>query len=180
MLRSDVLVLTLVAWVCTAADCPGPTPPTTPFECELGLVTDASDFEPIAADGSTRAEMIFGFQGFLWVDVAIRGDADGPTVGDVAARIDIDGFDPLGRSIPGIVFEPEGEGFLSETVQVRLDNSEGPALYLDEAATFTVKVTGEFKEATCAATLRLVDDDPCIHTDDEPICGDDDDSGALR
>ncbi|MCP4872045.1 MAG: hypothetical protein GY898_25350 [Proteobacteria bacterium] len=176
MPRSSLLALVPVVLLCTASDCPGPNPPVTPFECELGLVLEDSDFSPIAADGTTSAEMIFGFQGFLWVDVAIRGDEDSPSVADVAARIDIDGFEPLGRSIPAIVFDEAGDGTLSETVQVRLDNSEGPALYIGRPATFTLKVTGEFKETTCAATVLLVDDDPCIYTDDEPICGDDDDS----
>ncbi len=168
-----------------AADCPGPVPPPEPFDCTIGLVTEESDFAPLADDGTTTAEMIFGFQGFLWIDVAIAGDADCPTVGDVSARVDIDGFDPLGRTISGVAFAAEGDGRISEVVQVRLDNAEGPSRYEGRSTTVTLKVTGEGaggegREAVCAGTLVLVDDDPCIHTDEDPYCdegGDDDDSG---
>ena len=157
----------------------GPAPPVEllPFECELGLLTPDDEWVDVEASGGTQAELIFGFQGFLWVDAAIRGDDDCPEVADVAARVSIDGFDPFGRSVPDVRFSDSGEGLQSETVPVRLDNSEGPSLYAGHAAELVVRVTGATHEATCQATVLLVDDDPCIDADGEPICpGDDDDS----
>ncbi len=167
------LLLALVAVGCPTSD----DDDLLPFTCELGLLTPDDEWVDIEPSGGTLAELIFGFQGFLWVDAAIRGDDDCPEVGDVAARISIDGFEPFGRAVPDVRFSRAGGGAQSETVALRLDNSEGPSLYAGLAAEVVVKVTGVEREATCQATVLLVDDDPCIDADGEPICpGDDDDS----
>ena len=179
MLNSDLRLVAAACLLTLFAACdPAPDDDDLlPFECELGLLTPDEQWVDVEPSGASEAELIFGFQGFLWIDAAIRGDDDCPEVADVAARVSIDGFDPFGRSVPDVRFSDSGEGLQSETVPVRLDNSEGPSLYAGHAAELVVRVTGATHEATCQATVLLVDDDPCIDADGEPICpGDDDDS----
>ena len=158
------------------AGCGGPQGDLLPFECSIGLWTEDVPYVELAPDGSTPAEMVFGFQGFLWVDAAIQGDEDGPSVADVAVSVTIDGFSPSGTSVPSVMFDGHGEGFLAGPVQMRLDNNEGASLYEGLGADVSMRVRGETHEGVCSAALTLVDEDDCIHTDGEPDCSDDDDS----
>ncbi len=178
MWSSDPRVLPALAAASLLTACPGPID-RDPFDCTIGLWTEDEPFVPLAADGTTAAEMVFGFQGFLWVDTAIQADEDGPDLADVALSIDIDGFAPFGTSVPGVEFAAHGDGFRSGPVQVRLDNDEGASRYEGLAAEVAMRVRGEREEGVCTAAFTLVDEDPCIHTDDEPDCPDDDDSGEI-
>jgi len=173
--------LALPLAVALLSACPsGDDDDVEPFACELGLVDPGGEWVAIDADGATSSELIFGFQGFLWVDAALRGDADTPERANVILRVTIDGFPPIGRTLTDVVFATDGER-QSETLAIRLDNSEGPGRYAGLEAEIVVRATGMGREAVCAATVLLVDDDPCIDTDGgEPICpgGDDDDSAG--
>ncbi len=156
---------------------PGPNEINEIIECEIGLWSEDVPHESIASDGSTTAELVFGFQGFLWVDTSLRCLSSEPSSAAATLRVTIANESPFGTALPGVTFTEASEGVIvSEQVQVRLDNSEGPSIFIGELAEIVVRIEGGGYESVFEARVMLADDDPCIDTDEEPICPDDDDS----
>jgi hypothetical protein len=162
-----ILILGAVLAGCpTAAD-----DDDTPFDCAVGLWQEDGGW--VDADGAD-AELIFGFQGFLWISTRLRADAEGPEVANVRFSAAIEGEPPFGGSQPNVALSPGNGARYSDEIQVRLDNDEGPDPFVGRSMQLDVRATSGARECTASATLTLRDDDPCIHTDDEPICDDDD------
>jgi len=159
----------------TVSCAPGTTDPPEelmPIDCELGLWTEDVPFTSISADGETAAELIFGFQGFLWVDVSLRCPVPGPSVGAVNLALTTETDRVFGSSLPRVEFDEIDGARVSEEMMVRLDNSAGPSALEGLHADITVRVEGDGYGGTAGAAVQLVDDDKCIDTDEEPICPD--------
>lgn len=154
---------------------PGTTDPPeelTPIDCELGLWTESTPFTSIADDGETPAELVFGFQGFLWIDLSLRCPQPGPTVASVTLALATDNERVFGSSLPRVEFDEFEGDLVSGEMMMRLDNSEGPSALAGLHADVTVRLEGDGYGGTAATAVVLVDDDKCIDTDEEPICPD--------
>jgi hypothetical protein len=171
---ASVALCVLALALCGASCAPPPPPPEelTPIDCELGLWTEDVPFAAIADDGETPAEMIFGFQGFLWVDVALRCPTPGPATGAVALAVTTEDDRTFSASLPRVELDEVDGVRLSEPIQVRLDNGEGPSALEGLHAEVSLRLEGDGYEATAIAGMLLVDEDDCIDTDEEPICPD--------
>lgn len=148
---------------------PGPDSDTQPVDleevdCELGQLRDEA-FVPLQ-DGD-EAELWLGFQGFLFL--LVRASSEEPPAHPTALfSLTLDGEDPASGSQPDLDFD----GTLSDEVLVFLPSANVSA-YEGRSASLAVRLQGP--ERTCLDTVEvlLVDEDPCIHTDDEPICPED-------
>ncbi len=147
------------------------------FECELGILDTDDAF--VAAGDDTRAELELGFQGFLFVEVVVRAVGDVPSLVVASSRITVDGDAPTGQETPGVGMAARKGGYMSDPVLLFF-NSDTPADLADRWVDVVVKLEDEKHTCTAAGTLLLVDDDPCIHTGDEPICPGDPDTGQER
>ncbi len=142
-----------------------------PFGCQIGVWHEDGAWEP--ADGAP-VELIFGFQGFLWISTQLRSDLDGPDVANLRFSASIDDGAPFGGSQPNVALVEDGDARYSDEVQIRLSNDEGPEPFIGGVMALALRGTSGLRECTAEATVTLQDEDPCIHTDDEPICDDDD------
>ncbi len=172
MRSSDFLVLPLLALL---LGCPGTDDDddTTPFDCSLGVWNEDGSWEDL--DGAD-VELIFGFQGFLWISVQVEADAGGPDFANILFSAEVGDDDPFGGSVPNVPFTAQDGARRSDEVQVRLDNDEGPEPFIGETLHLAIRGRAGARECTAEADMTLRDDDPCLHTDDEPVCPDDDDS----
>lgn len=173
MARSDWMAAALVA--CTACDTPDPDKPdpaeVVTFECDLGFLGDDGRF--VDFDSSSRAEMTLGFQGFLFVDARVR-TTEPLSTADAVISIQVEGGGQNGATQAGVGFSQQADSTrLSDEVLIFLPTSN-VAEHLDHTAELAIRVVGPDGSCVDSVTVLLVDDDPCIHTDDEPICPDDD------
>jgi hypothetical protein len=146
------------------------------FECELGIIDESGDFIP--ASEQTRAELDLGFQGLLFVEVAVRATGDVPGLVDALVSVTVEDEDPEGSVTNGVPMNDQGEAYVSDPVLLFF-NSSIPAELQDRVAEIVIKLEDPARECTTDGLLLLVDDDPCIHTGDEPICPDDPDAGEV-
>ncbi len=133
-------------------------------DCELGQLQDEA-FTPLQ-DGD-EAELWLGFQGFLFL--LVRASSDQPPAHPTALfSLSLEGEDPSSGSQPDLDFD----GSLSDEILVFLPSANVSA-YEGRSGSLAVRLQGA--ERTCLDTVevRLVDLDPCIHTDTEPICPED-------
>ena len=137
------------------------------FSCVLGAL-DADGEHDAFEDGGT-AELTLGFQGFLFVLVHVLAEEEGPALADVVASLAPEGDDPFGTTQPEVPFRSTPEGRLSDEVLVFLPNAN-IAAWEGRAATLSARIRGEGQVCVATAEVVLVDEDPCIHTGDEPIC----------
>lgn len=164
-----------IALLLTLGGCPNPEP--VPFDCEVGLLVGGV-FTPIG-DEPARAELVFGFQGFLWVELAARG-ADAPDVASVTLLAEPEGRDPAGTTLAFIRFDDRVPR-QSDPLQLRLDNDGGAAGYADRLTTLSARIESDRQVCAWQGVVLLVDDDPCIAAEDPGTCvGDDDDSAGSR
>ena len=160
--------------------CPSGDDDDEPFPCEAGTLTEEGAFVPLL-DGD-RAELVLGFQGFLFVELRARAD-DPPRRTAASMRITVAGDPPAGSSQNEVDFvAAPGGGFVSDPVLVFLDGS-APEGYVGRTAEVAVALAGEGRRCVMERSVLLVDDDPCVHTDGEPVCpdpdpGDDDSAGG--
>ena len=75
-----------------------------------------------------------------------------------------------------MAFTTEGDARTSAEIQIRLLNEDGTGPYIDSALALDVRATSGQRECLATATVTLKDDDPCLHTGEEPLCDDDDSS----
>lgn len=164
-------LILLAAWSsCGAQQC-GPTEETggelEPFACTLGIVAGDGTFAPLlAGDG---VELQLGFQGLLFVELWVSTPDEVPSPLTAAVQIAPSELSPAGASELEVELVPVGGELRSEPIQVFFEPGQLSAL-TDRPAEAAVRLTGP--ERTCVASVgvTLVDDDPCIHTGDEPIC----------
>lgn len=171
MRSSDRTRCALVLALLLAGCGPGLDDDDTPFDCTLGVWHEDGTWQ--AADGAD-AELIFGFQGFLWISVQLQAESSGPDTTNLRWSATLDGEDPFGGSQPSIPLPARDGARFSDELQIRLSNDEGPDPYVGRSLELAARATSGARECTTSATLTLRDDDPCIHTDDEPLCDDDD------
>lgn len=172
-MRPGSALLPLLFAGCFEPDDTGLDTGMAPFECTLGSLDADDAFRPYAATGT--AELVLGFQGFLFVQARVLA-RDGPPVVEAVASITVEGEEPAGSTQPGVHLEPVDGGQLSDGILVFLPSSSVSA-WEDRPATLAVRLQGEGQACVATADVVLVDEDPCIHTDDEPICPDTGDSG---
>jgi hypothetical protein len=162
--------LALLLGGCGAADPSAAEPdaaPATPIACELGQLTDGA-FTPLGPD--TRAELVLGFQGFLFFELAVRTAAPAPSAMDAAISLALDDRDPVGASQLDVPLTATADGHaVTDTVQVFLSSGDVGA-YVGHTARIALRLDGGGRTCAAEGTVRLVDDDPCIHTGDRPIC----------
>lgn len=149
-------------------DEPPPPAPKTEVPCKIGLTDDVGTFSPMGE--GAKAELVLGFQGFLFVEVHVQtGDVESGRA-DVRASVSVDGEDPFGTNQRGVAVEARADGTgLSDAVLLFLDSSN-IAEYKDRHADLRLRMDGDIWTCTATASATFVDDDPCIHTDAEAIC----------
>ncbi len=137
-----------------------------PFDCTLGALDADGVF--VAYEESGEAELVLGFQGFLFLDARIAA-VDAPAVVTVVASVDVGDGEPSGVTQPEVPFHATADGALSGEVLLFLPSGD-VAAYTDRAATITARVEDASQRCVTQVEVTLVDRDPCIHTDDAPIC----------
>lgn len=178
--RLALCAAALLAWVGAGCDGGGGAPasedtsqPPSPYACEVGH-RDADGRFVALADGD-RIELELGFQGFLFVEVCARTfDPSPPDRSLATAVIEVADRPPVGvqQSEVGFSSAPDG-GRVSDDVLIYLSPST-ISYFADRRGELSLRLAGDQLECTTAGSILLVDDDPCIHTGDVPICPDDD------
>ena len=146
------------------------------FACEPGLLDDDGGFAPLA--GTTDAELVLGFQGFLFVRFSLQSDVEGPAPLTVVMALEADASEPFSSTQPEVGwFEQDGRWRTDELLLFLPDANTAAWTGVEGA----VAIKAEHPDGTCLVTgrIRLVDDDPCIHTGEEPICPGDGDTGVV-
>ncbi len=161
--------------ICTLTSCnatieeePPPTP-TNEFQCELGTYTEMQ-FTPL--DAGSEAELHLGFQGFLFFKLRVRAKGDVPSRVKSRANVQIGSDEPTSASMGNTLFSADGAGsFLSGELNVFLTASKVKD-YIGETAKLVVRSENDTHFCVIQGEFVLVDDDPCIHTGEQPICPD--------
>ncbi len=163
MARSSTM-LGLLMFVGCGGGGPGPGPEKELVEatCTLGAL-DAEGAYDLFDDADT-AELILGFQGFLFLSTRISStEMDECTA---ITSIEMAGVEPTGGSQPALAFSSGVSGellFFLPTSNI--------ASYIDQPATLAVRLEDDTHFCIATANVVLVDEDPCIHADDSDICG---------
>ncbi len=132
-----------------------------PFDCVLGVQDESGDLVLLADDDPV--EMVLGFQGFLFVDLAAEGDApDGIYV--VGAQIDPEGMDPINSTAA-----TEFEDGVARDMMVFLEASQLTEL-TDRPATITVRLESDRDVCVTSSHVVLIDADTCVHDSEEDPC----------
>ncbi len=141
------------------------------FDCSLGLLDDEDVFEPLT--GVADAELVLGFQGFLFVRFALRRDAAGPEPLTVVIALESEASDPFSSTQPEVTWREQDSAWRTDELLLFLPDAN-TAAWTDVGG--DVALRADHPDGSCTVTGRvtLVDDDPCIHTGDEPICPGDD------
>ena len=134
-----------------------PESPAGTFPCELGVLDPGGAFDPVSDGG--KAELILGFQGFLFLEFYIRSEAAPESVA-LTTSLEIEGEDqPAGGTQLGD-FNNDLCEILVFLPTANID------LYTGRQAAVAVRAASEAATCTVSTTLLLVDDDPTIHTGD--------------
>lgn len=149
------------------ADAIGDASPSE-MSCEIGQIGDGAAFVP--ASERDTAELQLGFQGFLFIALRVATlDPQAPPLARVSVSFEAEGDEPVGISLGQIAMTRAGELAVSSELVIILS----PTIvshFAGRTAVVTMRVEGSGRRCVTSATLRLVDDDPCIHTGEDPIC----------
>ncbi len=157
---------------------PGPDAPKLPFDCVLLLQTPTG---PMPITPLDPAEIVLGWQGFLWVDVRAHGQTDTPATARALVQITAEGEGPSQNVWNNLPFLPQPDGaFLSRVMDVRLDNTRDASFYAGKVATIAARFTGETHQCVAEAEVTLRDDSTCFDNGQEIECPGDDDSAGDR
>ena len=140
------------------------------YACELGVPDADRDFQPLTAD--TPLELVLGFQGFLFVELMVRTEAEPPEQCEALMSLAADGRDPTGVSQPVTGFTTAGGVSTSEPLLLFLPDADVGG-WTGRYADIAVKIVDAERECLVMGAGYLVDDDPCLHTGSEPICYED-------
>ena len=136
--------------------------------CLLGITsTTSGEFTPMTMDND--AELVLGFQGFLFVVVHVQTDAPGGGRVDVKSRVTVETDEPFGAVQKAVPVKPGDPMSITDDVQVFLDSSN-ISTYEDRTAEIALRLDGDGWYCTATASIHFVNEDPCIHTGDKPIC----------
>jgi len=141
------------------------------FPCSLGIVDLEEGYRDMA-DGE-RLELVLGFQGFLFVRTWLHTPVEPGAHCEGIASLEIDGLDPMQTTIPLIPFSAQDDGWRSDEMPLFLA-SDSVGTYANKEATLAFRLQDGKDACVLQQPVILVDDDPCIHTDGDPVCPDDD------
>jgi len=150
--------------------------PTT-FACEIGLADEDGGW--VAAADGDPAELVLGFQGFLFIELRARAEDTCPSPITVLMNGEVEGDTPFDGSQPDVGMTDQGDGTrLSDEIVMFLPTNDVGHF---EGATLRTVMRLEGSELNCTTErlFTLVDDDPCIHTGGEPICPEGDTAGEM-
>lgn len=179
---------TLAASLCAAlAGCVGdvsgdtaaPEVEGATFACEIGF--EDEDGAWVSAEEGDNAELVLGFQGFLFIEFKVLAEADSPSPVLVRMSMEVEGDAPFDGSQPDVAMVAQDSGErVSEVINLFLPTNDVGG-YLDRQALVVMRLEDEASDLSCTAsrTVTLVDEDPCIHTGGEPVCPEDD-TGVTR
>ena len=136
----------------------------TEFSCELGFRTEKGEYTSFSEH--SQSELVLGFQGFLFLQVYIKTDQS-PDTCNAITSIDING-NASGSTQPNVNFDTSS---ISDEVLFFLPTANINE-YIDTNSEIAVRLENATHFCTATSSVKLVDDDPCIHTDEEPICPD--------
>lgn len=145
-----------------------------PFSCTLGVVSPDGEFTALGP--TTKAELQFGFQGFLFTELYMRTDSvpEGPC--DALMAVTVDGDDPFNAKQGNVTLAPVGVAEqgeqLTEPILVFFSGSD-PSAMEGRIAAIQARLETDIAVCTVEASALLVDEDACIHTGAEPICPED-------
>ena len=139
-MNSKVLfVFVVFALVAGVAGCEPPEP--EPFDCALAWVDDMGEIQ--ALEAGQDVPMVYGFQGFLLFEV-VATSPDPPDEVEVDMRITVDVGEAYGWEVPRVGFEAHGSWvWVSEILQVFLDEAAGPESYVGSEAEVVMRLEGE-------------------------------------
>jgi len=168
-MRSLLIVLALLAAGCPTA------PDPEEFTCALGFSSE-DGFVPLG--DAPRGELVLGFQGFLFVTTRLHTAAEITGEFEVLTSVEPTGGEVFGGVQARVTWSADASGWASDEVLVFFDDGN-VAAFVGREATIALRARNDTDFCVATADVLLVDDDPCIHTDAEPICPeeDDDDSG---
>jgi hypothetical protein len=170
--REEVSMLSSSLWLLLLGcppdgDTDEPSEESVEYDCELGTVDDETGvYSPLASD--QELELVLGFQGFLFVSLWVRQQDEAAPVCMVNAAVTPDDMGPMPTQQP-IDFVHDGTGYISREVVLFLESAT-PSLYEGDSAQIDVRVTEPGRHCLASATVKLVDNDACIHSDEDPIC----------
>ncbi len=163
-MRRGLTVLAMVVQVgCTAAAEPDADAAATEIRCALGRWVDGT-FVEIVEGGD--AELTRGFQGYLLVVAALRIEGATPRKTHVLLRAAKDDDEPHDSARPGLPWEQQGNGAVSESFEVWLSPPLVTAFTGHEGwIEATVRDAGE-DLCVVHRKVRFVDDEVCMHYED--------------
>ena len=149
--------------------------PAVPVECELGIPNEDGAFTSIAATSSSalvRSEIRVGFQNFVFLQFMARIATTATKDASAAMVIHVDGEEPDSSAQRGIRVKRQPSGpMLADDIRLLLD-VDRYVNWVGKNADITIKLDGPGWTCTMQGRVKLIDEDHCIHTDQEPICPD--------
>lgn len=138
-----------------------------PFHCELGLPGEGGALQPLPEGGPV--ELQIGFQGFLLIELQLRATGDVPATGRLAVSVRAEDRQPVGMLRNRVELKKQGDGYSTGPIVVFLTPAQ-IGMWKSREAGLAAKIEGEGRKCVAVASGVLVDEDPCIHTGDKPIC----------
>jgi hypothetical protein len=165
-MRAGSPILLLAATLaCTPVDAPvSDTAAEADFACELGVPTEEG-----WVPWPERLEMELGFQGFVLAQLQLRSAADAPSPVTATMLIEPEGTEAVSGSQPLVEIRGDGDGGLSEPILVFF-TSGNISYYTERSARVAVRLSGQGRDCAVEARATLANDDPCVHTGDQPLC----------
>ncbi len=159
-------ILMLFAGCPNGGDDDGPPIIKVEETCELGTVDTDGMYSSLAENDSV--ELVLGFQGFLFIVIAAEVQLSSVETVEALVGIEPEAGDPFGTS-QSVTLTTSGTNSIAEDITLFLESSN-IAEYTDTNATLSLRLSGETWFCVASMPIHLVDDDPCIHTGEEPIC----------
>ena len=147
--------------------------PDGEFACEIGFGDEDGSY--VVASDYGDAELILGFQGFLFVELRVRAEEDSPSPVQVRMSMEVEGEPPFDGSQPDVELEDQVDGTrVSEEIVLFLPSND-VGLFKGKTARVVMRLDAPVSHSRCTTEryVTLADDDPCIHTGGEPICPED-------
>lgn len=125
-----------------------------PFPCTLGQGADGA-FDAFAP--GDPAELVLGFQGFLYVEL-VASAADPPPIVDAAMYVEVDGADPIDGAQPAVAFVAADAGALSEPMRLFF-TSGSIGTWTGRSAHVAVRLEDGTRACVASADVVLADDE---------------------
>lgn len=168
-MRACLLGVAAILAGCPDAPGPGPSDAGPDAPCDIGVSLGVggrgANFVPLE-DGDV-AEVIVGYQGFIFLQIILR--AEGLPPGQVLApfTISLDGHEPYGDDKRVDVADGGDGAVYSAPLSIYLNDFPLPDI-VGRTCRLAVSVYQQGCRAQFGVDLELRDEDPCIHTVDDP------------